>query len=318
MDTLSQQHRTFRLSLLFIFLAQFSFAQSPLSQGEHFAVLNSIRVHYFVSGKGPVCLVTTPGWGIPVSYIMPLKSFEKHFTVVYFETRATGMTTGPDDLKMYGAGEFMDDMDSLRAYLKQSKVWIAGHSDGGHLVLNYAIHHQNRLNGLIVMAGDADFDSLRSANYQQLVLKRKNQPFFALHPGYYNKGAAVMLGTDTAKYTDKQIFDLTAAFYTHDGSKGIAIFKDIKFCDKAERGTTLSKLTAENLLPELHIITVPTLIIAGDDDVVCDAVSQSDRIHKNIPSSQEYIIQNCGHMLWNEQPRQFNTICEKWFRQQHL
>jgi len=40
------------------------FGQKPLSTGEHFAVINGIKMHYYVSGKGPVCLVPTPGWGL--------------------------------------------------------------------------------------------------------------------------------------------------------------------------------------------------------------------------------------------------------------
>jgi proline iminopeptidase len=39
------------------------FGQAALTPGDHFASINGIKLHYYVKGKGPVCLLPSPGWG---------------------------------------------------------------------------------------------------------------------------------------------------------------------------------------------------------------------------------------------------------------
>ncbi len=82
-----------------------------LSIGEHFAPVNGIILHYYVAGSGPVCLVPSPGWGYPVGYLYKsLKPFEKYFTMVFYDTRISGKSTGPDDPSKYTDKDFMNDM----------------------------------------------------------------------------------------------------------------------------------------------------------------------------------------------------------------
>jgi len=56
----------------------------------------------------------------------------------------------------------------------------------------------------------------------------------------------------------------------------------------------------------------------GDDDFVCDKVSQADRIVKNIKNSTEIVIKDAGHFCWVEQPIQFFNDCGNWLEKQGL
>ena len=77
-------------------------AQSRLTPGEHFAPVNGITLHYYVAGRGPVCLVPSPGWGISVDYLYEsLTPLEKYFTMAFYDTRMSGKSTGPDDSAQY-------------------------------------------------------------------------------------------------------------------------------------------------------------------------------------------------------------------------
>ena len=79
----------------------------------------------------------------------------------------------------------------LDVYKRQ--VWILGHSMGGFQVLNYGIHHSNRLNGIIALSPLAGRDSLYEAEFTKMVMKRKGQPFF-------EKGSKIFMGKDTTRY----------------------------------------------------------------------------------------------------------------------
>ena len=86
--------------------------------------------------------------------------------------------------------------------------------------------------------------------------------------------------------------------------------------EKARRYTTAAKFDTEYLFPDLKKITVPTLVVVGDDDFICDKVSQADRIARDIPSSTEIVIKDAGHFCWFEQPKQFYNDCEVWLKKQ--
>lgn len=288
------------------------FGQKPLDNGDHFALINGIKIHYYVSGKGPICLLPSPGWGPSIGYLKStLQPLENYFTIVYYDTRMSGQSTGPADTTKYTSNDFMDDMDSLRIYLKQEKVWIMGHSAGGFQVLNYGIHHNDHLKGIIVLDGVAGEDSLRSAQLTQIVLKRKGQP-------YYEKGADVLFGKDTTNYSLEQTMEYILPFYFHDPAKMNEFLKlDVmQMSDKAQQYTSAAGFDREYLFPDLGKITVPTLVVVGDDDFICDKISQADRIARNIPSSSEIVIKDAGHFSWFEQPKQFLDDCELWLKKQ--
>lgn len=286
-----------------------SSAKDKLSRGEHFEKVNGLRLHYYVEGTGPVCLVPSPGWGISVDYIRPVSVLKKHFTVVFYDTRHTGKTSGPEDPAKYTGDYFTRDMDALRIYLGQKKIWIAGHSAGGFQVLRYGIHYAAKLYGIIAIDALAIPDSIYLAEAHKQMQKRANEPYFTW------KKADMVLGIDTTKRTLKEDLSQTLEYYFHDPAK--TRFFPVKFTlnDQAWYYTNQAGTFAEDLLPDLHKITVPVLVLAGDDDVVCDPISQSIRIYQQIPKASIAIFNNSGHCPWIEQPVAFNAAVEAWLKE---
>lgn len=302
------------LAFLLIFQALFSFGQSPLSAGEHYADINEVKIHYFVRGKGPVCLVPTPGWGPSMNYLKnSMGPLENKFTMVYYDTRLSGKSTGPADTTKYSSNDFMNDMDGLRVHLKQDKVWIMGHSMGGFQVLYYGIHKQENLNGIIALHPMAGQDSLYYAEFSKMVMKRKGQP-------YFEKGADIFSGKDTTKYGTNEMMGYIFPFYFHDVRK-IKDFEKLgnpEINDKVYEYITNAKFGTDYLFPELNKIKVPTLVVAGDDDFICDKVSQADRIIKEIPNASLIVLKDAGHFGWVEQPEQFFAQTKKWLKKQKI
>lgn len=284
-----------------------------LSKGEHYAPLNGIIIHYLVSGRGPVCLCPTPGWGPSMGlYKDSLKTLEEYLTIVYYDTRMSGKSRGPEDPSKYTSEYFMKDMDALRNYLQQDKVWIMGHSSGAYQALNYGILHNDNLHGIIAISSIAGRDSLSVEELKKNILKREREP-------EQRKGAAIFLGRDTTNYTLHEQVRLILPLYFHDQDK-LPVFAEktskMDLSEKAFRYTNASKNGSELLFPLLHKITVPTLIVVGDDDFICDKVSQSDRIHEQIASSTLLVIRDAGHFCWIEQPEQFFEGCIQWLNEQ--
>src|SRR5687767_4637180 len=77
-----------------------------------YAIINKIRMHYEVSGKGdPVLLIN--GLGSPsVSWALQAKALAAHFTVVVFDHRGVGESDLPGE-PMYSTGQLADDAGAL-------------------------------------------------------------------------------------------------------------------------------------------------------------------------------------------------------------
>jgi pimeloyl-ACP methyl ester carboxylesterase len=187
-----------------------------------------------------------------------------------------------------------------------------GHSSGAYQALNYGILHNENLNGIIAISSIAGRDQISGEELMNNIMKREKDPL-------QQKGAAIFLGRDKTSYTLNEQVKLILPLYFHD-QNNLPVFAEktrrMELSEKAFRYTNASKNGSKLLFPELHKITVPTLIVVGDDDFICDKVSQSDRIHEQIASSTLLVIKDAGHFCWIEQPEQFFEGCTQWIGQQ--
>lgn len=287
---------------------------TPLSSGEHFADVNGIKIHYYVRGNGPVLLFPSPGWGPSVNYVIPMNCLEKHCTVVYFDTRHSGKSTGPENSDGYKLDSFVSDIEALRIYFNQPKIFVAGHSGGGHQVLAYAVEYNERLFGIISIDAIAAADAVRAEEMMRRITKKKNEPFYIANPEYHDKATALMLNANKASLPLKEVISIMGAFYFYKPELASTVFENMEYNDDVFMYTQASGFQGKNLLPELHNISVPTLIIVGEDDFICDPISQGIRMNESIKSSRLEIIKESGHMPWIEQPELFNLVCEDWFK----
>ncbi len=284
-------------------------AQNKLSPGDHYATVNGLTMHYFVEGKGPVCLFPSPGWGASVDFYKHMASLVSRFTVVFYDTRHTGKTTGPSDYKKYTGAYFTEDMDALRQYLGQEKVWVAGHSGGGFQVLRYGIYYNEHLKGIIAIGALACVDSVYYKESARRVQMRAAEPY------YTQQRANLMLDIDTTPRTLAALLKEIMPFYFHDVANVSKLPKYFTLNDTVAGYTGKAGLFGENLLPNLHKITVPVLVIVGDDDIVCNVTTQSSRIYQELPGNGSLsVINNSGHMPWMEQPQAFDTAIDAWLK----
>jgi proline iminopeptidase len=306
--------RRFVVAAIFPFFFSNVFSQHKLSTGRHFAMINGVKVHYYIAGKGPVCLFPSPGWGVSVDYLLTMKTFEKYFTVVYYDTRHSGLSVATDDSTKYANKDFIDDMDSLRAYLGQPKIWLAGHSGSGYLALLYGIDHSEQLNGIIAIDALASRDSLSRAEYNKMSAKHK-----IAVTAYRKQHPVETMPSDSTMGVLAKTIKQILPYYFHDIEK-MKLFptKNVSFNDQVYSYIVASHLYEEDLLPRLPKIKVPVLVVAGDDDYICDVYSQAMRIHHAIPGASLGIIPSSGHFPWIEQPAAFEIVCQAWLQEQKL
>ncbi|MEM1214325.1 MAG: alpha/beta hydrolase [Bacteroidota bacterium] len=65
--------------------------------------------------------------------------------------------------------------------------------------------------------------------------------------------------------------------------------------------------------PDLPTITCPTLIIVGQEDVVCPPALH-EQMAAAIPNATLHLIERCGHLSTLEQPTTVNTLIKNWVK----
>jgi proline iminopeptidase len=248
-------------------LARAAPASKPaLENGEFTVRLNGLRLWYRVSGQGPVCLMPSPGWGPSADlYFRTLKPLERRFTIVYFDPRGTGRSERPKAATEYTWDHLVADLDALRAHLKQDKVWMMGHSEGGMQIMHYASRYPDRVQGLILLATMA---VMRPADPSVIAraLRRKDEPWFPEVMKAYQAGfpktdeemaaqqrkLLPMLWADPARIEKHQ---------EHFAATSMSV--------DAWRGMQASRNQGFDLTGELRRVTAPALIVAGDKDILC-------------------------------------------------
>jgi proline iminopeptidase len=282
-----------------------------LEQGEFKAKLNGLELWYKVSGKGPVCLMPSPGWGIGVDYLFGLKPLEEQFTMVYLETHGTGRSERPKTTKEYTLEHFTGDLEALRKHLKQDQVWLMGHSCGGLQIMGYALRYPKRVKGLVVLSSFPGYDDEYGLDFRAQVARRAKEPWFP----DANQALSILFHTPQTNDEEmRSLFLRTLPFFFHNQEilkRNAPAFAGITFLAHAHRGCVDSGFFSLTLSPQLHKIKAPVLIVVGSDDFTCSPV-QAQRLHLGIPCSKLLLIEDAGHFVWFEQPEAFFSGIRKF------
>lgn len=283
-----------------------------LQHGEYTVELNGMRLWYRVSGSGPVCLMPTPAWG-PSSdlYFRTLGSMEKLFTVVYVDSRGTGRSGRAKTPGEYDWDHLVGDLEGLRAHLKQEGIWLMGHSEGGVQVLQYAIKHPNRVRGLVLLSSSAVQDDSSFADMRRRQLLRGGEPWYEV--------AAKAFEDETPPPTDEAFAKNLKAglpLYWSDPAK-IEPFQDDFGASLPSAHAAVASYESGrypfDLRDQLRNVTAPTLIVVGDDDIVCSPEAAT-ALHLALPNSKLLLIEASGHFPWMEQPEVFETRVSEFLR----
>ena len=279
----------------------------PLAQGEHRAKLNGLELWYKVSGCGPVCVFPTPGWG-PSSdiYFASMKPMEEHFTIVYLDTRGTGRSERPKTLEEYTWKHLADDIEALRCHLGLHRIWLMGHSNGGVIVMHYALEYPNPIAGLLILdSAAASEDEFRVNDWRPRWEVLAKDPSLGPLIPLFLEGENARTEAEFIENSQKTmpLFFSSMESFEKCHSAFASGFEATTISFHAWQGQKTVRLPF-SLVDRLDRIKVPTLLVVGADDVMC-SLKESQRLHLGIPNSRLLVIEKAGHFPWMEQPEEF-------------
>lgn len=250
-----------------------------------------------VIGQGYPLVLMHGGPGLDHTSLLPLRPCADQFTLVYYDHRCNGRSTGADVSSMTWEN-LTADADGLRQTLGFDKWAVFGHSFGGHVALEYALRYPQRLSHLILM--DTGGDSWWSQhNAPELLAKR----------GY--RAAAVQAARRffSGQLAPKEFFPITMKYaraYYYNSSlwtmvRCVLQGLDLKARPEAAIFGYSKLLPGWTVMDRLSAIDVPTLVLAGRDDFLFPPEHQV-ALAGGIPNAHLQFIERAGHEAPSERP----------------
>lgn len=280
--------------------------RSPLDAGEHDVILNGVRLHYTVSGSGPVLVAHSGGPGIDARSWGELAGIDAFATVVVLHPRGSGLSGDAQD-GAYRLSDYVADLDALRKHLGLDDFILLGWSHGGMVAMQYAATYPEAVSRLVLYStaaflGDfvGDIDASVEAFRDEAWFEDSYAALQDEWAGNYKDGGEM-----------SRLLLRELKFYFHDFDERAAAYLE----SIAPYDVRIASLKAFNedeaptfdLRPQLAKITAPTLVLAGRSDFITTAAMAAD-IARLVPGAELEIFENSGHFAVIEEPGRFSEV----------
>ncbi len=259
---------------------------------------NGIRMHYVTQGSGPLIVLLHGfpefwySWRLQIPFLAHLG-----YTVVAPDLR--GYDNSDKPRTGYSVANLLRDIVGLIRGLGEEKAIIVGHDWGGALAWAFAAAYPQMTERLIVLNAphpDALLRELR--NPQQL---RKSWYIFALQIPWLPE---YMLGRNHAAAIGRMIYDAAVQKEAFPPSV-LARYREAMNKPGALRASisyyrALFRNPSRPAGSEIQI-TVPTLLIWGEQDIALDIALTKD-LEQWVPNIQVRRIPDSGHWVQQEKP----------------
>jgi proline iminopeptidase len=258
-------------------------------------------------GEGPEIVVLHGGPDFDYDYLLPeLDVLAERFRVVYYDQRGRGRSAEGVRAEDVTIESEVDDLDRVRRYLGLESVAVLGHSWGGVLAMEYATRHPERLTHLILMnTGPASYQDHQTFRRHLTGIRPPDDVdrmrSLAATAGF----RAGNLDVESEYYRlhfrptlrAPDLLDLLVARlranFTPERVLAARAIEDRLY------GQTWA-CPGYDLLPALRRLTVPTLVLHGEDDFI--PVEVVARIAGAIPGARLVVLPQRGHFAYIEAP----------------
>jgi pimeloyl-ACP methyl ester carboxylesterase len=251
-----------------------------------FAEVNGIKLYYEVHGEGEPLILANGIFMNTASWFGQTPVFSKRYQVILYDMRGQGQSDKPDG--DYSFEIHTEDQKGLLDHLGIEKVHHLGISYGAELGLEFALKYPQMLKTLVLSSCVSEIGPLldKIGNLWRYACVNNDPELFFHSTVPFNFSESFI-----AKNTE--FFEVAIERY-----KLLDLLPFVKLLD------AFQKLNVTERLSEIRI---PTLIIAGKEDLLKPPDPYSKLINTSINNSELIIIPDAGHAVTHEKPEEFNS-----------
>ncbi|MBN4093335.1 MULTISPECIES: alpha/beta hydrolase [Methylobacterium] len=264
---------------------------------------DGIRLHYEESGQGTPLIFVHEFAGDHRSYEAQLRHFGRRYRAVAFNARGYPPSDVPESVTAYAQARAADDILAILDHLGAPKAHVAGISMGAFATLHFGLRHPDR--ALSLCLGGCGYGA-----------EPERQALFRAEA---DATAAMLLRDGMAAFAERYAVGPTRVQFETKDPRGHAEFRRMLAEHSAlgsantQAGVQKGRPSLYDLTDELGRMTVPTLIVAGDEDWPC--LAPSLMLKRVIPSAALAMLPNTGHALSVEEPDAYNRLLDDFLAQ---
>lgn len=230
-----------------------------------------------MAGSGPLVIFLHGIGGNRAHWTAQLHFFAERWRTAAWDARGYGDSDDYEGRLHFD--DFTADLLRVLDFLREDKAHVVGLSLGGRIARSFALKHPGRVHTLTLANTSPGFDALTPEEVLKFVDERKARSPESMRrllgsrarPGAYQ----ALLGSFTALRNESYL-------------------------------KTLEVSVAEDRAAPLEKLSVPTLVITGDEDRVYP-LELTQRMAQRIPGAELVALEGCGHLSNLEQPERFNA-----------
>ncbi len=250
------------------------------------ATSGNAEIYYEVEGEG-IPLVLVEGIGYSSWMWSKQKKMSEALELIIFDNRGVGKSSKPD--VSYTIDEMCEDITSVVDSVGIEKFFLLGSSMGGMIAQEYALRHEDRLNGLILADTNIGSGSVMPGENVLKILSTPSNP-------------------DSIDDLRHRMSPAFSENYTRDCREEFDKFLKIRYDERRVEIKYLQQLGAIvgfSSGDRIGRLSSPVLIITGDKDIIVPP-ENSKILGARIKNSIQVVINNTGHLSMIERPDTFN------------
>lgn len=267
----------------------------------HLTTDDGIKLYYEEVGSGIPIVFVHEFAGDCRSYEMQLRHFGQRYHCIAYNARGYPPSDVPGDGERFSQDRARDDIRAVLDALGIDKAHIVGLSMGGFATLHFGFTYPERARSLVVAGCGYGAAPDKRAQFAEEA-EASAREFERL--GMAKAADGYALGPTRVQYQNKDprgFAEFTDQFRQHSTEGSAATL----------RGVQKRRPSLFDLVDKMKIITVPTLVMTGDEDWPC--LEPGLLMKRTIPTAALIVMPNAGHAINLEEPAAFNQHLADFF-----
>jgi pimeloyl-ACP methyl ester carboxylesterase len=264
---------------------------------------DGVRLYFVEAGAGRPVILVHEFAGDLRSWEPQLRHFGKRHRAIAFNARGFPPSDVPEHVSSYSQVRAADDILSVLDHIGERQAHIVGLSMGGFATLHFGLRHPQRALSLCI--GGCGY----GAEPDQRERFRAEADAIA----------DVIRTEGMAAFAERYAYGPTRVQYQNKDPRGHTEFKAMLAEHSAagsantQQGVQKERPSLYTLVEEMKRLTVPTLIISGDEVWPC--LYPGILMKQSIQTAALAVIPGSGHAINIEEPEEYNRIVGNFLSQ---
>ncbi len=257
---------------------------------------DGVRLYFEETGAGTPVIFVHEFAADHRSWETQMRHFGQRYRCITYGARGYPPSDAPEKSTSYSQDRATDDIAAVLDHLKIAKAHVVGLSMGGFATLHFGFRHPARALSLVVAGVGYGAEKDQSARFKAEVAVV----------------AKSLLDGGMKAFAEKYAYGPTRVQFENKDPRGFAQFKK-ELGEHSALGSANTQIGCQGERPSLYdlvdkmrALTLPTLVLTGDEDWPC--LAPSVMMKREIPSAALSVMPNCGHTVNLEDPDLFNQI----------